>query len=1074
MKRCIIILLVFTLLFQFIPNFLPYAEATTSAAKEFTGSYPIASIAHQNSCGLMQGMALLGDYIYSAKINTGDTKAMLYRTERKTGKTVAMTIDGAVTSDQLGHANDLCAATINGNDYLFATTLKTGTAAIVAMKISGTAATILGVYTLKKNDSAGTALVCSGLSTYSVNGNSVELLLVLEGTHYLTTLDVTSSNRILIARFAFSINMAQLKSLAREISNAPQGTITIQGTGYGNDTYYIPITVDYHSVIMVYPNISQAVKEGAVGITTTADRCIRVSSGNYPFFEIESVGISGDLIYFNANRKRLTGIVESVVSLLTHGDAERQDAMDRFRDDGFYQICPSSDPNHVLSWDTGDTFLLAASSNAEAQQFGMVSDREGYYTIQNRQSKLFFTANSNHSITLETASGSDNQLWSMKFVNNTIVGFQNKATHEYLSHDANANGICTTEEIKTWILQQCRDISSLESILFDYELYKTVHPETVGTMTFEQAKAYWIENGRINGEIASLFFDPVYYLKYNADVAAAYGETNYSGAYTHFVNYGFWEGRAGSVLFAIKDYISHPSNQDIKKAFYPDKVRCALHFRQYGINECVTRDYRAGSNSFSVMSCLKSYNLTESTGYDFAKKYIRRNEVLRGIDTLEEVEALLFDASYYQEMNPNLNQDNDVLMRMPGETFEDKLFYHWKNYGIKEGRVASVYFDYKYYVSKYLPSGTSAADAYNHFLNTGFFAGNAGSAYYDGTDYLDGLMAKPVCLHLAMVTATKNATCTETGNAKQYCLRCKAHIKTSTIAQTPHIYTSVVTAPTCTEQGYTTHTCTVCGDSYVDSYVAALGHNYESVTSGYTVTYTCTSCGDTYTETVAPDPNAKNGIILENGLYYYYINDQIQYAAGLVCVNGDYYYIRSGGYAAIGSYWCTNTNGITQEGFYIFAEDGKMILTDTTKTGIYLEDGKYYYYIDGEIQFGAGLVMIDGSYYYIRSGGYAAIGSYWCTNTNGITAEGFYIFANDGKMILTDKTKTGIYLEDGLYYYYVEGEIQFGAGLVLVDGSYYYIRSGGYAATGEYYVSNTNGLLPEGLYTFGEDGKMIR
>ncbi len=342
---------------------------------------------------------------------------------------------------------------------------------------------------------------------------------------------------------------------------------------------------------------------------------------------------------------------------------------------------------------------------------------------------------------------------------------------------------------------------------------------------------------------------------------------------------------------------------------------------------------------------------------------------------------------------------------------------------------------------------------------------NCGDSYVD--TYVDATGHK-----YGSWTIFNAATCTEKGQERRDCGNCD-HYETREVAATGHSYKSVVTAPTCTEQGHTTHTCANCGDSYVDSYVAALGHNYESVTSGYTVTYTCTSCGDTYTENITPDPSLKNGIYLENGLYYYYINDQIQYAAGLVCVNGDYYYIRSGGYAAIGSYWCTNTNGITAEGFYIFAEDGKMILTDTTKTGIYLEDGKFYYYIDGEIQFGAGLVMIDGSYYYIRSGGYAAIGSYWVTNTNGITAEGFYIFANDGKMILTDTSKTGIYLEDGLYYYYVEGEIQFGAGLVLVDGSYYYIRSGGYAATGEYYVSNTNGLLPEGFYTFGEDGKMI-
>ncbi len=224
---------------------------------------------------------------------------------------------------------------------------------------------------------------------------------------------------------------------------------------------------------------------------------------------------------------------------------------------------------------------------------------------------------------------------------------------------------------------------------------------------------------------------------------------------------------------------------------------------------------------------------------------------------------------------------------------------------------------------------------------------------------------------------------------------------------------------------------------------------------------------------IAYDPETRGEIIPENGLYYYYVDGNIQYAAGLVCVNGDYYYIRSGGYAAIGSYWCTNTNGITEEGFYIFGEDGKMLLTDESKTGIYYEDSKYYYYVDGEIQFAAGLVLVDGSYYYIRSGGYAAIGSYWVTNTNGITEEGFYIFGEDGKMLLTDESKTGIYLEDGRFYYYIDGEIQFAAGLVLVDGDYYYIRSGGYAAIGEYYVSNTNGLMEEGFYTFDWNGKMI-
>ncbi len=227
------------------------------------------------------------------------------------------------------------------------------------------------------------------------------------------------------------------------------------------------------------------------------------------------------------------------------------------------------------------------------------------------------------------------------------------------------------------------------------------------------------------------------------------------------------------------------------------------------------------------------------------------------------------------------------------------------------------------------------------------------------------------------------------------------------------------------------------------------------------------------TEPTEPDPNAKNGIYLENGLYYYYINDEIQYSAGLVFVDGSYYYIRSGGYAAIGEYWCTNTNGITAEGFYIFGEDGKMILNDSSKTGIYYEGGKYYYYVNGEIQFGAGLVYVDGYYYYIRSGGYATVGEYYVSNTNGLMPEGLYTFGNDGRMIIQENLKNGIILENGLYYYYIDGEIQYAAGLVFVDGAYYYIRSGGYAAIGSYWVTNTNGITQEGFYIFAEDGKMI-
>ena len=38
------------------------------------------------------------------------------------------------------------------------------------------------------------------------------------------------------------------------------------------------------------------------------------------------------------------------------------------------------------------------------------------------------------------------------------------------------------------------------------------------------------------------------------------------------------------------------------------------------------------------------------------------------------------------------------------------------------------------------------------------------------------------------------------------------------------------------------------------------------------------------------------------------------------------------------------------------------------------------------------------------------------------------------------------------------------------NGGYIYVRSNGQLAVGTYWITNHNGLLPERLYTFGDDG----
>ncbi len=225
---------------------------------------------------------------------------------------------------------------------------------------------------------------------------------------------------------------------------------------------------------------------------------------------------------------------------------------------------------------------------------------------------------------------------------------------------------------------------------------------------------------------------------------------------------------------------------------------------------------------------------------------------------------------------------------------------------------------------------------------------------------------------------------------------------------------------------------------------------------------------------------AKDGIVAEDGSLYYY-RDGVRYYAGLIEIDGSYYYVRTSGEVVHGrNYWITKTNGLMGERSYQFAEDGKMInpeIKNLSKNGIVAEDGSLYYYRDG-VRYYAGLIEIDGSYYYVRTSGEVVHGrNYWITKTNGLMGERSYQFAEDGKMInpeIKNLSKNGIVAEDGSLYYYRDG-VRYYAGLIEIDGSYYYVRTSGEVVHGRnYWITKTNGLMPEKSYTFGADGKMAQ
>ena len=210
-----------------------------------------------------------------------------------------------------------------------------------------------------------------------------------------------------------------------------------------------------------------------------------------------------------------------------------------------------------------------------------------------------------------------------------------------------------------------------------------------------------------------------------------------------------------------------------------------------------------------------------------------------------------------------------------------------------------------------------------------------------------------------------------------------------------------------------------------------------------------------------------------------------------VTVDGNEYYFRSSEYAATGLY-AFNIAG--KNVFYVFDANG-IWLKD--KSGFHDYDGETYLIEKGIVVSYPGLVKIGDDYYYFAYYHHNKLDiavkncDYWISKTNGLMPEKSYHFDENGKMTNpepyptepdpidpdpvdpTPEVKNGIVEENGSLYYYVDGVLTYG-GLIQIDGSYYYVRGTGEVVHGRtYWITKTNGLLPEKSYTFDDNGKII-
>ena len=232
--------------------------------------------------------------------------------------------------------------------------------------------------------------------------------------------------------------------------------------------------------------------------------------------------------------------------------------------------------------------------------------------------------------------------------------------------------------------------------------------------------------------------------------------------------------------------------------------------------------------------------------------------------------------------------------------------------------------------------------------------------------------------------------------------------------------------------------------------------------------------GAYYFDATGKMAEAKNGIVAEEDGLYYYVNGKLQKNAGMIVIDGDYYFVRSSGKLATGAYNTYNNNGLKPDGLYYFDPATGKLIEDGLKNGIVAENDGLYYYVNGVLGKNAGMIEIDGNIYFVRSTGKLATGSYNTYNNNDILPDGVYYFAPETGILTELELKNGIISENDGLYYYVNGLLQKGAGMIRIDGDYYFVRSNGKLATGSYNTYNNNGLLADGVYEFDvETGKLL-
>ncbi len=222
----------------------------------------------------------------------------------------------------------------------------------------------------------------------------------------------------------------------------------------------------------------------------------------------------------------------------------------------------------------------------------------------------------------------------------------------------------------------------------------------------------------------------------------------------------------------------------------------------------------------------------------------------------------------------------------------------------------------------------------------------------------------------------------------------------------------------------------------------------------------------------------------KDGTLYYYKDGQLGtriYNNELAEIDGDIYLVKWSGKVAKNEFrdiTVNNNNGLLAPGKYYFDETGKLY----TGTGVVwnVTDQLYYYCVDGIIGsriYNSELAEINGAIYLVKWSGKVAANEnrdITAAKSNGLLSPDTYYFGEDGKLFTGVKEDA-----DGILYYYKDGKLGtriYNSQLAEINGDIYLVKWSGKVAKDETRIItalNSNGLLENGSYYFGEDGKLF-